>query len=688
MRIAALLAKVATGDRRCSRRARRSRLATLAGARALGLDHAIGSLVAGKQADIVAVDLSALDVSPCYDPVSHLVHAVGATRSPMSGSRSARRVRSRADHGRRSGDRGARARVAGAPAMSRAIVSTRAAFIDGGNVDARELAKFAALAHNGGTRKARCSGPLHKMNPLRLEWIDRIGRAVSRESASSTSAAAAASSTEAMAELGAIALGIDLGDKALGVCATAQARVRRDRSTIAASRRRRSLSRHPPPSTWSPAWSFSSTSPAPAEIVAACAALAKPGGLVVFSTINRNAKAYALAVIGAEYVLGLLPKGTHDYARFLTPAELGSFARNAGLAAAGIAGIAYNPFNARSASCRTPRSTTCWRCAARPMADAPGIPRSARALPVDAVLFDLDGTLADTAPDLAAALNRVRVDRGLEPVPASQLRSSSSHGARGLIGTGMGVAPDHPDYLALRDAFLAHYESALCVDTMLFADVDALLARSRRARSSGESSRTRRRDTRCGFWTRWDWRARRRGRLRDTTPHTKPHPPRCSPRLRDSACPRRAASTSAMPSAMSPRVSPPECARSSRATATSTRARIRELARRRRDRRSGGAARVASPSSARTRAGVEEQPLEGLPSRIPATRTGWLAISGLTNATSTSSMPVSAMPFACVIRSPVFMPSIVANPDPSRTARPPATGLSSACQLSGRRRRR
>ena len=109
------------------------------------------------------------------------------------------------------------------------------------------------------------------------------------------------------------------------------------------------------------------------------------------------------------------------------------------------------------------------------MVDATPTPPAARALRVDAVLFDLDGTLADTAPDLAAALNRVRHARGLDPVPASQLRSSSSYGARGLLRTGMGIAPEHPEYTTLRDAFLAQYEAALCVETTLFADVDALL---------------------------------------------------------------------------------------------------------------------------------------------------------------------------------------------------------------------
>jgi phosphoglycolate phosphatase len=109
------------------------------------------------------------------------------------------------------------------------------------------------------------------------------------------------------------------------------------------------------------------------------------------------------------------------------------------------------------------------------MADASAAPREARALPVDAVLFDLDGTLADTAPDLAAALNRVREQCGLEPVPLARLRPSASHGARGLLGTGMGIAPGHPDYAGLRDAFLAHYEAALCVGTTLFAEVGTLL---------------------------------------------------------------------------------------------------------------------------------------------------------------------------------------------------------------------
>lgn len=98
-----------------------------------------------------------------------------------------------------------------------------------------------------------------------------------------------------------------------------------------------------------------------------------------------------------------------------------------------------------------------------------------RVLPVDAVLFDLDGTLADTAPDLGAALNRVRRDLGLDPVALETLRPSASHGARGLLRVGMGIDALHPRYGALRDALLAHYEAGLCIDTKLFAEVDTLL---------------------------------------------------------------------------------------------------------------------------------------------------------------------------------------------------------------------
>lgn len=156
-------------------------------------------------------------------------------------------------------------------------------------------------------------------------------------------------------------------------------------------------------------------------------------------------------------------------------------------------------------------------------------PRSAddasRALAVDAVLFDLDGTLADTAPDLIVALNRVRADRGRDPLPAGNLRPFASHGARGMLGAGMGVGPEDPAYPALRDAFLDHYAAALCVHSILFAGVAALLdtievralkwgiVTNKAARFTGPLLDALQLSARasavvCG----------------DTTPHTKPHP--------------------------------------------------------------------------------------------------------------------------------------------------------------------
>jgi len=151
--------------------------------------------------------------------------------------------------------------------------------------------------------------------------------------------------------------------------------------------------------------------------------------------------------------------------------------------------------------------------------------RAPRRLAVRAVLFDLDGTLADTAGDLANAVNAVRHDRGLPPVPVDAVRLHASSGARGMLGAGMGVTPDHPDYPLLRDAFLAHYAAGLARTTRLFDGVDALLsALDARAIRWGVVTNKAERFTRpvtaaLGLAARTSVIV-----SGDTTPHAKPHP--------------------------------------------------------------------------------------------------------------------------------------------------------------------
>ena len=185
-------------------------------------------------------------------------------------------------------------------------------------------------------------GPLHKMNPLRLDWIDRHAGGLSGKRVVDVGCGGGIL-TESMAARGATTLGIDLGDKALAV-----ARLHKLESGTAADYRLIAVealaAEMPGAFDVVTCMEMLEHVPDPASIVAACARLTRPGGMVFVSTINRNVKAYALAVVAAEYVLGLLPKGTHDYAKFLPPAEVASFARRAGLLPAAITGMTYNPF--------------------------------------------------------------------------------------------------------------------------------------------------------------------------------------------------------------------------------------------------------------------------------------------------------------------------------------------------------
>ena len=213
------------------------------------------------------------------------------------------------------------------------------------NADPLELEKFSELAHRWWDPKSEFK-PLHDINPLRLNYIDNIVNLHNKQILDVGCGGGILA--ESMAARGAIVTGIDLAEKPLRVAELhlIESGQHVDYRLISAE----DLAAERPAS-------FDAVTcmellehvPDPAATVAACAALVKPGGQVFFSTINRNPKAYLFAVIGAEYVLRLLPRGTHDYARFIKPSELAAMCRRAQLNVGGLTGMTYNPFTQRYA---------------------------------------------------------------------------------------------------------------------------------------------------------------------------------------------------------------------------------------------------------------------------------------------------------------------------------------------------
>ena len=211
--------------------------------------------------------------------------------------------------------------------------------VDHINFDQAELNKFSDLAHKWWDKTSEFK-PLHDINPLRLNYIDK---AISLNGKTVLDVGCGGGIlSESMADKGAKVTGIDLGEKALKV-----AQLHSLESGVGVDYKLVSVEEL---AEKSPA-SFDVVTclemlehvPDPASVVAACARLVKPGGHVFFSTINRNPKAYLFAVIGAEYVLNMLPRGTHDYAKFIKPSELASFVRNANLSLQHQIGMSYNP---------------------------------------------------------------------------------------------------------------------------------------------------------------------------------------------------------------------------------------------------------------------------------------------------------------------------------------------------------
>jgi len=208
------------------------------------------------------------------------------------------------------------------------------------NADPAELAKFSALAHRWWDPGSEFR-PLHEINPLRLAWIERVADGL-QDKAVLDVGCGGGILAEAMASAGARVTGIDLSEKALGVAQLhrLESGIVVDYQLIAAEALALTT---PARFDIVTCMEMLEHVPDPGSIIQACAVLAKRGGTLVFSTLNRNPKSYVFAILGAEYVLRLLPRGTHDWSRFLRPSELAAFARRAGLDLEQMIGMTYNP---------------------------------------------------------------------------------------------------------------------------------------------------------------------------------------------------------------------------------------------------------------------------------------------------------------------------------------------------------
>lgn len=207
------------------------------------------------------------------------------------------------------------------------------------NVDAAELNKFSELAHKWWDKTSEFK-PLHEINPLRLNYINNLAPLKSKTVLDVGCGGGILS--ESIAEKSAKVTGIDLGEKALKV-----AQLHSLESGVAVDYRLISVEdlAEEQPASFDVVTCLEMLEhvPDPASVVAACAKLVRSGGHVFFSTINRNTKSYLFAVLGAEYVLNMLPRGTHDYAKFIKPSELASWARVSGLSLQNQSGMSYNP---------------------------------------------------------------------------------------------------------------------------------------------------------------------------------------------------------------------------------------------------------------------------------------------------------------------------------------------------------
>lgn len=212
------------------------------------------------------------------------------------------------------------------------------------NVDLSEIAKFSDLAHHWWDTQSEFA-PLHAINPLRLDWINGLSPLAGKRVLDIGCGGGILA--DAMARKGAQVLGIDLATKSLKVAQLHALEAQTPQINYREISAEALAAEQPASFDVVTCMEMLEHVPNPQSIVAACAALVKPGGWVYFSTINRNAKAYMFAIVGAEYVLKMLPRGTHDYAKFITPSELLGFARKQSLDVQAMRGLEYNPLSKR-----------------------------------------------------------------------------------------------------------------------------------------------------------------------------------------------------------------------------------------------------------------------------------------------------------------------------------------------------
>jgi 2-polyprenyl-6-hydroxyphenyl methylase / 3-demethylubiquinone-9 3-methyltransferase len=212
------------------------------------------------------------------------------------------------------------------------------------NADPQELAKFGELAHRWWDPDSEFR-PLHQINPLRLDWIDQQARLSAKRVVDIGCGGGILS--DAMARRGAKVLGIDLATKALKVAQLHALEAETPNVEYREVAAEALAAEMPGQFDIVTCMEMLEHVPDPASVVRACATLARPGGWVFFSTINRNAKSFLFAIVAAEHLLKMLPKGTHEYARFIRPSQLAQWGRDAGLVLQASRGMEYNPLTQR-----------------------------------------------------------------------------------------------------------------------------------------------------------------------------------------------------------------------------------------------------------------------------------------------------------------------------------------------------